>query len=313
MMFLLSGRRERARQKDASSAGQAGEKGMEDTFMNQQTVQTTQTTQMIQTPPSSQSTKRPRLAKMSHMPEMSRMLEMPQMPEMSQVSQRTQTIRLAGLCFLAMVVFGLISEILVRQRIFLPGNPAGSAVNLLSNVFLFRIGIVCDLLMATSYLLTALMLYKLLASVDRHLAGAMVVFAAAGSVLLMADTMFQLAPLVVLQGAGMSDALLPAQRQEVAAMFYRLYQEGYMIGQVFFSLWVFPLGLLIRRSSFIPRVFGVLFLIETCTGLVAVLVHFLAPNETAETLVMLPMMVAEFGFLFFLLFHKVRAVSEQAD
>ncbi len=271
---------------------------MEDAYMNQQTVQTTQTTQMTQISPSSQSTKRAKLEKM---------------PRISQMSHMTQTVRLAGLCFLAMVVFGLTSEILVRQRIFLPGNPAGSAVNLLSNVFLFRIGIVCDLLMATSYLLTALMLYKLLSSVDRHLAGAMVVFAAAGTVLLMASTMFQFAPLVVLQGVGMSDPLLPAQRQELAAMFYRLYQEGYMIGQVFFSLWVFPLGLLIRRSSFIPKTFGVLFLIETCTGLVAVLVHFLAPDETVETLAMLPMMVAEFGFLFFLLFHKVRAASEHAD
>jgi len=79
-------------------------------------------------------------------------------------------------------------------------------------------------------------------------------------------------------------------------LFYNLYQHGYMIGQIFFALWVLPLGLLIYKSEFMPKVLGILFVIETIFGLITVMVHFLMPNATIETIMMQPIMVAEFSF-----------------
>ena len=83
--------------------------------------------------------------------------------------------------------------------------------------------------------------------------------------------------------------------------------HGYMIGQVFFALWVFPLGLLICRSKFIPKFFGVLFLIETVCGLLAVAAHFLLGIGAITDALLLPGTVAEFVFLFFLLIRGVNA------
>ena len=74
-----------------------------------------------------------------------------------------------------------------------------------------------------------------------------------------------------------------------------------MIGQVFFALWVFPLGVLICRSKFIPKAFGILFIIEAVCGLPSVLVHFLVPNELIETVLLVPATIAEFSFVVWLL------------
>jgi hypothetical protein len=104
-----------------------------------------------------------------------------------------KTARLAGLLFLMMVVFGLLAEIFFRQKLFVADDVALTAKNILSNAFLYRAGIISDILMTLSYLLTALVLYKLLSSVNKNLASAMVVLAAAGSVLLTFNILIEIA------------------------------------------------------------------------------------------------------------------------
>lgn len=218
-----------------------------------------------------------------------------------------KTARIAGLIFLFMVIFGLAAEILFRQKIFSSSDMATTANNILSNTLLYRAGILSDMLMSLSYMLTALVLYKLLSSVNKNMAATMVIFAAAGSVLLLFSILIEIAPLYILNGNEFMSTFNSSQRQSLAMLFYNLYQHGYMIGQIFFSLWVLPLGVLIYKSGFIPRILGILFIFETIFGLLAVTVHFLFPNATLESIMMLPMMIAELSFMFYLL---IRGVNE---
>jgi hypothetical protein len=223
------------------------------------------------------------------------------------MSSTKKTARLAGLLFLMMVVFGLLAEVLFRQKLFVTNDVVLTANNIMSNPFLYRAGITSDLLMTLSYLLTAFVLYKLLSSVDKQIAAAMVVFAAAGCVLLMFNILIELSPLYILSGNVYLSDFSTAQQQSLAMFFYKLYQHGYMIGQIFFGLWVLPLGVLIIKSGFIPKILGYLFIIEALFALISVFVHFLVPNATLETVLMLPMMVAEFSFMFYLL---IRGINE---
>ena len=206
-----------------------------------------------------------------------------------------------------MVIFGLFAEIFFREKLFVSNDIAATTSNILSNVFSYRIGIVSDLLMSLSYLLTALILYKLLSSVNMNMAAAMVIFATAGSVLLMFNILNEFAPLYILNGNDYLSTFNSSQRQSLAMLFYNLYQHGYMIGQIFFALWVLPLGILIYKSRFIPKVFGILFVIETIFGLMAVIVHFLVQNGTIETILLVPGTIAEFSFMFWLL---IRGINE---
>lgn len=223
------------------------------------------------------------------------------------MSANKKTARLAGLLFLIMVIFGLFAEIFFRQKIFVSNDMAATASNILSNVFLYRIGVTSDILMSLCYLLTALILWKLLSSVNRSLASAMVVFATAGSVLLIFNILNELAPLYILSGNDYLGAFNASQRQSLAMLFFNLYLHGYMIGQIFFALWVLPLGILIYKSGFIPGVFGILFIIETIFGLMSVIIHLLVPNGTLETILLLPGTIAEFSFMFWLL---IRGINE---
>ena len=212
-----------------------------------------------------------------------------------------KTVRIAGLLFLSMVVFGLFAEIFFRQKLFVLDDAAATADNVLSNIFLFRAGIVSDILMSLSYLFTALALYMLLVSVNKQLASLMVLFAAAGCVLLLSNILNQFVPLSMLSASALPGAFTDGQIQSLAMLSYNTSYHGYMIGQVFFALWVLPLGVLIYRSKFIPKAFGILFIIEVICGLLSVLVHFLVPDRSIEDALLLPGTIAEFAFMFWLL------------
>jgi predicted secreted protein len=222
---------------------------------------------------------------------------------------QNRTARVAGVCFLLMVLFGCGAELFFRQRLFVPGDAATTAASIAANGFVVRAGILSDLLMALFYMLTALVLYRLFADMDKHLSALMVVFAVAGSVLLMFTVLYEMAPLFILSGSGDLKTFSNAQLQSLAMLFYTAYQHGYMIGQIFFALWVLPLGILIIRSTLMPKVLGMLFVAETVCGLMAVIVHFLLPNDAMETVLLLPGMLAEFSFMFWLLIKGVRAAT----
>lgn len=213
--------------------------------------------------------------------------------------------RTAGLYFLLMVVAGLFAELFFRQQIF-TNDTTGTTAQILQHTLLFRAGILSDIVMSLAYLLTAIMLYRLLRDVDENKARLMVLFAACGSVILLMNVLNEYMSLIY--ATTQEGALSLTQLNVLSGISFTAYQNGYMIGQVFFALWVLPLGQLICRSKFIPKVFGVLFLIEAVCGLLSVASHFLLDNETITTLLLLPGTIAEFAFLFWLL---IRGVNEK--
>jgi len=93
---------------------------------------------------------------------------------------------------------------------------------------------------------------------------------------------------------------------------YDLYEHGYMIAHIFFALWVLPLGILVYRSGFLPRIFGILFVAEAITGLLSAVIHFLYPNGVLETNLMWLGAFAEFSFTFWLLIRGINASKVNA-
>lgn len=228
------------------------------------------------------------------------------------IKPNKKTTLIAGLFFLLMVVSGLFSEIFVRQKLIVSNDAVTTANNILSHPLLYRLGIASDISMALFYLFTALALYCLLESINKKLASVMVVLASLGCVMLLFNVLNEAVPLYILQGQSYLNAIGLSERQAFAMFFIDLFGHGYMLGQVFFALWVLPLGILIHRSKFIPKIFGIFFMVEAVFALIAVFVHFLIPNSSVETLLLIPGMVAEFSFLFWLLFQQLPGKKEFA-
>jgi hypothetical protein len=218
-----------------------------------------------------------------------------------------KTARLAGFLWLLMFIFGPIAQI-VRSKLFVTGDMEATVHNIISNEFLFRVGFVCDLMMMILFLLLPLVLYKLLNSVDKNLAILMVIFVIVSVPMNMLNLLNEFASLQLLSGSGYLNVFDAVQVHAQAMLYYDLYLHGYEIANVFFALWLIPLGLLVYKSDFLPRVIGVLLVIGGCSLFLEVLIYFLLPGyDIVNNLLLIPQTLSEFIFLLWIL---IRGINE---
>ncbi len=165
--------------------------------------------------------------------------------------------RVAGAMYLLAILVGPFSLIYVPNVLFVSGNAAATAHNILAHEMLFRLGIVGDLVGGITILLLTLTLYQLLEGVDRGYAVLMVILGG-----LMVTPIFFLnalnwvAALLLVHGADYSMAFTRPQQDALAMLFIRLHAQGNVVNEVFWGLWLFPFGVLVVRSRFLPRLLG---------------------------------------------------------
>jgi hypothetical protein len=212
--------------------------------------------------------------------------------------------RIAGSLYLVVAVLGGFAELYVRSGIVVAGDATATADNIRDSATLFRVGFVSDLAQATFFLFTAMALYLLLRHVHELVARAMVVIVAVSVAIICLNLLNQYVALQVATGEG-SDAM--------AGLFADMHAAGYLIAQIFFGLWLLPLGYLVYRSGFFPRAIGVLLAIGCFGYLADTFVQFMAPGiaESVEPFVVAPAAIGELSLVVWLLVKGVRVVERR--
>jgi hypothetical protein len=225
--------------------------------------------------------------------------------------------RVAGGLYLIVIAAGIFAEVFVRGTLIVSGDAAATASNILGSEPLFRLGFAADLVAVAAYIGVTALLYELLKPVSRTLALLGAFFGLAGSAIMAVNMVNHLAPLFFLADAGYLSAFDMDQLQALARVSLRLHGLGYNIAIVFFGLHLLFLGWLILRSSFLPRILGVLLAIAAVCFLVNNFAIFLAPAFAAQIppYVMLPSLIGEGSLTLWLLVMGVNAVKwrEQAS
>ena len=189
-----------------------------------------------------------------------------------------KTARGAGILYFIMDVFMIFSGMVVDPKIYVPGDAAATASNILASEWLFRLGFVSWIVGYIVFLFLVLALYNLFKSVDKGQARLMVILVVASVPIGILNMLNQYAPIVLLSGAEHLSAFNPAQLQTLAMVFFDMYKHGMMIDEIFWGLWLIPLGILVYKSGFIPKALGVL-LIVGCSGhLISFFSIFLFPG-----------------------------------
>jgi len=215
--------------------------------------------------------------------------------------------RIAGSLYLVVAVLGGFAELYVRARTVVPGDAAATAENIRGSATLFRFGFASDLVQATFFLFTAMALYLLLRHVNELVARAMVVIVAVSVAIICLNLLNQYMALqVATGGAEGSDAL--------AGLFADMHAAGYLIAQIFFGLWLLPLGYLVYRSGYFPRVLGILLAVGCFGYLIDTFTRFLAPGiaGSVSAIAVIPAAIGELSFVVYLLVKGVRVPQRPA-
>ncbi len=173
--------------------------------------------------------------------------------------------RIAGAIYLSMVITGPFSLIYLPSKLIVRGNAAATADNFLAHPTLFNLWVAGDLISAVIFICLALALYRVLGGVNRNWALLMVALVFVSIAIGFFSTFNIIAAGILFRGADFLAAFDKAQRDALAMLFLRLNSQGNFINEIFWGLWLFPFGLLVFRSGFLPRILGV-WLIVNCFG-----------------------------------------------
>jgi hypothetical protein len=222
--------------------------------------------------------------------------------------------RTAGVLYLLIAVFGGFAEGFVYPKMYVAGDAAATAGNVLANPGLVRLGVVSDLLDQTLFVFLALTLSLLLRHVNTGVARAMVVLVALAAGIESLNVVFAFAGLQVATGAVNLSALGAAGSNGIVLLLLDTQHYGLLIAQVFFGLWLMPLGYLAFQSKgLFPKWLGVLLVVGSVCYLVDVLAAFLLPDigSVIHGSITIPSALAEITMVVYLLVIGVR--TPQAD
>jgi Domain of unknown function (DUF4386) len=166
--------------------------------------------------------------------------------------------RMAGVCQLMEAFTAAFGFVIIPGKLVVAGNAAATAANILGRGRLFWLGFVLSLIGVAFHIAWALLMYELLKPVSKSLCRLAAFVILVGCAIQALTSLLYLAPLPILQGGSSLSAFTPGQLQALALVFLRLSDYAFQIYLVFFGAWCLLIGYLIFRSTFLPRVLGVL-------------------------------------------------------
>ncbi len=219
---------------------------------------------------------------------------------------RKATARIAGGLYLAYIVLTVFANA-TRDRLVVPGDAAATAANVVASAPLFRLSFVSDVLAGVLFLVTAWALYVLLKPVNPDVALLFVLLNLAGVAVQCLNMLNFFAAGVILGAADAPGSIAEGGSPALAMLFLELYRNGFMIAQFFFGAWLLPLGYLVLRSGFLPRLLGVVLIVESAAWLTYALQFFLLPSASGVSYVSSVIgFIGEFSLMLWLLIMGAR-------
>jgi uncharacterized membrane protein YwzB len=230
------------------------------------------------------------------------------------MSSPKQLARIAGVFYLLVGIFGGFAEGFVDPKLYVAGNSTATAANVVANADLVRMGVVAHLVDGVFFALTAMALYLLLNHVHKNAARSMVIFVVIAVGMICLNAVFLFEGMQVATDPSYVTAFGVAGSSALVMVLLDIQHYGTLAAQVFFGLWLAPLGYLAYRSGLFPKGLGVVLVLATVSYLADSLAAFLLPHlelQIKPFLIIAPL-VGEIWMVVYLLVKGVKS-GRQAE
>jgi hypothetical protein len=218
---------------------------------------------------------------------------------------KNKIARIAGALYLIyMIVFALADA--TRSKLIHMEDASATFINIQTSGGYFKIGFVSDIIAGFLFLLAVWTLYVLLRSVNQNVALLFLLLNAAGVTIQCLNTLNLYAVFLLSRGSEYLKYFQPDQLQAMAMYFIHLHESGFMISQFFFSAWLFPLGYVVYKSGFLPRILGIVLMVECFGWFLYPLQYFLFPSTMIVTISSTIGFIGEFSLTLWLLIKGVK-------
>jgi hypothetical protein len=216
----------------------------------------------------------------------------------------TRTARTTGLLYLGLAVTGALGYQLVRGLLYVADDPAGTLSNLVEHTATARLGIVLELAIVLTQALAAVWFYRLFRSVDSFAAGLIAVFGMVNAVAILGSAAVLATALDV---ADDSSLAVSGGAAATVQLLYVVSGHLWGVGGLFFGLWLIPMGWLVVRSGWLPRVLGQLLMVGGAGYVLSTFVTYVFANaDLAAGLLTVPATIGELWIVGYLIVFGVR-------
>src|SRR5215831_704446 len=185
--------------------------------------------------------------------------------------------RLAGLLYFLASVPAPIGLVYVPNKLIVLNDATATASHIRDSESLLRLGIACELWQASMFIFVVLALYRLFTAVSEAHALAMMVLMLISIPIFLVSVVNEIAALLVVSGANFLSVFDPGQLNTLAYIFMRLHSRTNLVAEIFSGLWLFPFGILVIQSGFIPSILGYLLFLAALGYLASSLTFLLLP------------------------------------
>jgi hypothetical protein len=218
------------------------------------------------------------------------------------MTELSKNARIAGFFYL-MLMTAPLRLLYIPGTLYVTGDASATAGNIAAHETLFRLGILSDLFTGAMTLFLTLAFYRLFKAVDRSLAVMVVIL---GGVLPCAiyfcNVMNDFASLLIVKGGSFLAAFDPHQQDALAMLFFRIHGQMINAAEVFWGLWLIPLGLLTVRSNFLPKILGWWLVLNGADYILQSFTGILLPQyDDIISTYSFPIMFGELAFMLWLL------------
>jgi hypothetical protein len=222
------------------------------------------------------------------------------------------TARAAGIMYLALAITGMFGIMYVPSQIIVEDDVAATMQNISAHPTLFRLGVISGLIGQVSFVIVGVLLYRLLKPVNPLHALAMLAFVLVAAPIAFVYGIFELAPFIMLGDDTFLKAFTTDELNALSMIFFKLRNTGIQVVEVFWGLWLFPLGYCVYKSNLFPRILGMMLMIGSFGYVLIFIVNMVAPSY-ADVLSYATFLttIAEFSFMFYLLIKGVKTDSNK--
>jgi len=216
--------------------------------------------------------------------------------------------RVAGLWYLLLCLIGPLRLIYIPGKLFVHGNATATANNIAAHQWLFRFGIVGDLVCAVILIFLTLAFYRLFKGVNQYLAVLVVIFGGVMPALInFVGVVSDAGTLMIVRGPDFLSAFDKPQRDALAMLFLRLRDHQNTAAEILWGIWLLPLAVLVYRSRFLPRFLGLWLAINGFAYVILSFTGVLLPQYQQKVfLLSQPALFGELAFMLWLVIKGAR-------
>jgi hypothetical protein len=186
--------------------------------------------------------------------------------------------RIAALLYFVNCLPAPFALLYVPSVLIVRGDAAATANNVRDSEALLRLGMAVELFSATVAIFAVLAFYHLFKAVSHKHAMAMMILFLISIPISYLNVLNDLAALTLARGPAFLSAVFDkAQLDALVLFFLRLHNQGVILAQIFWGLWLFPFGIAVMRSGFIPRFVGIAAIMAGCGYVISSSVSLFLP------------------------------------